>query len=157
LTGFQNKARQYALKLLSYRGRSERELEERLLKKGITEGETSSAIQYFKEIGLIDDMSLAEALKREALATKLLSRKGAERYMLNRGIPREIVNRVFSHDEDTDIDNAGKIVDKKLKALKTYPPTIARRRLYHFLLRRGYSSETITRALKDKNLKEEAI
>ena len=155
MRGFQNKARAYALKLLSYRGRSERELEERLLKKGITKSETSSTIRYFKEIGLVDDMSLAETLKRETLTTRLLSQNGAKRYMLNRGIPRGIVDLVFSSHEDTDFDNAMRIVEKKLKVLGKYPQAVARRRLYNFLLRRGYSSGTIMKVLRDNKLKEE--
>jgi len=151
----QNRARDYALKLLSYRGRSERELEERLLKKGITTTETSSAIRYLKEKGLVDDMSLAETLKRETLTTRLLSQSGSKRYMLSRGIPRGIVDLVFSCHEDTDLDNAVRIIEKKRRVLGKYPQAVARRRLYGFLQRRGYSSETIMKVLRDDQLKEE--
>lgn len=143
------KARQYALKLLSYRGRSEKELKERLIKKGITKSVASSTINYLKHIGLIDDKALAETLKREALTTKLLSQNGAKRFMLNRGIPREFVNMVFSFDEKEDIENARRLVDKKLRAYKNYSPEIAKRRLHGLLFRRGYSFETIKRVLKD--------
>ena len=155
MRGFQSKAQQYALKLLSYRGRSERELEERLLKKGVTKSEVSSTIQRFKEIGLIDDMSLAETLKLTALSTKLLSQKGSKRFMLGRGIPPDIVDMVFYRHEGTDFDNAMRFVAKKLRVLGNYPPEIARRRLYGLLSRRGYSSETIMKVLREKNLKEE--
>ena len=130
-------------------------MEERLRKKGITKSTASSTIKYLKEIGLIDDISLAETLKRQALATKLLSREGAKRYMLSRGIPREIVDRAFCHEEDMDIDNAVRLMDRKLRTLRNYPPDIIKRRLYYFLSRRGYSSDTISKALKDKNLKQE--
>jgi regulatory protein len=154
LRGFQSRTRDYALKLLSYRGRSERELAERLLRKGITESETSSLILYLKEIGLVDDMSLSEALKRETLTSRRLSQNGAKRFMLKRGIPSEIVDLVFSSHEDTDFDNAVHIVKKKLKVLGNYPQPVARRRLYNFLLRRGYSSETIRKVFRDTNLRE---
>lgn len=155
MRGFQSRAREYALKLLSYRGRSEKELEDRLLKKGITKSEASSTVRYFREIGLIDDLSLAENLKTETLTRKLLSRSGAKRYMLNRGLPREIVDRVFYDQVDTDFDNAARIVEKKLRVLGTCPPETARRRLYNLLARRGYSSETIIKVLRTKNIKEE--
>jgi regulatory protein len=155
LKGFQSKAQQYALKLLSYRGRSERELEERLLKKGVAKSEVSSTIRHFKEIGLIDDMSLAETLKRNALTTKLFSQRGSKRFMLCRGIPPDIVDMAFSSHEDTDFDNAMKFVAKKLGVMGNYPPEIARRKLYGLLSRRGYSSETIMKVLREKNLKKE--
>ena len=155
LRGFHDKARQYALKLLSYRGRSEKELQERLRKKGITQAEAFSTINYLKDIGLIDDMSLAENLKREALTTKLLSQNGARRYMLNRGIPHNIVDLLFSRDENKDIETARSLVDKKFKTLRSYTPETIKRRLYNFLMRRGYSFETIKTVLKDKTFKEE--
>ncbi len=155
MTGSRNSARQYALKLLSYRGRSEKELEKRLWEKGITKSEASSTIQYLKEIGLINDVSLAEALKREALTTKLLSQRGAKSYMLQRGIPREIVDQVFQDYEDTDIENAVRIADKRIRKSGNRATEVQRRRLYNLLLRRGYSSGTIMKVLRDKNLKEE--
>jgi regulatory protein len=160
LTGLQNKndtikihkARQYAFKLLGYRGRSEKELEERLIKKGVTKTVASFTIKYLKHLGLIDDMALAETLKREALTTKLLSQNGAKRFILNRGIPREIVDRILGKDENTDIDNARRLVDKKLRASKDYSSETVKRRLYSLLFRRGYSSETINKVLNEKNL-----
>ena len=155
MKGLPNRARQYALKLLSYRGRSEKELEERLLKKGITKTMVSSTINELRAIGFVDDMALAEALKREALTTKMLSQNGAKRYMQTRGIPRDIVDKVFYHDENKDFDNALRFAGKKLKSLNHYPSEIVKRRLYNLLLRRGYSAETIMKVLKDISNKEE--
>jgi regulatory protein len=155
LKGSQNKARQYALKLLSYRGRSEKEMEERLIKKGIPGTEASSEIEYLKHAGLIDDKSLAEILKREALTTKMLSRNGARRFILNRGIPVNIADMVFSENENTDIDNATRLADKKFRVLKNYPPETARRRLYALLSRKGYSSDTIMTIFKKINFTKE--
>ena len=155
MKGLPDRARQYALKLLSYRGRSEKELEERLLKKGIAKTIVSSTINKLKETGLIDDIAFAEVLKREALTTKMLSQNGAKRYMQTRGIPRDIVDVVFYHDENRDFDNALRFAGKKLKSLNHYPLEIVKRRLYNLLLRRGYSAETIMKVLKDISNKEE--
>ena len=151
----QNKAKQYALKLLSYRGRSEKELKERLMKKGISEALVSSTVDHLRKLGYLDDVSLAEALKREAVARKFLSRTGAKKYLLNRGIPRDIVQRVFLQEEETDSENAKKYIRKKIRMFENYPRETARRRLYNQLLRRGYSPETIYTALKDKTINRE--
>jgi regulatory protein len=155
LKGSRDKARQYALKLLSYRGRSEREMEGRLRKKGFTESEAFSAIKQLKDAGLIDDYSLAETLKRQAVETKMLGREGAKRYMLDRGISRELVDMVFSREENVEIDTAGRLVEKKLGPLRNYPADIVRRRLYNLLSRKGFSYETISKVLKNTNLKQE--
>jgi len=124
------------------------------LKKGVSESEASSVVGHLKEMGLLDDRSFAEALKREALKTKLLSLAGAKRYMLKRGIPREIVADAFSG-EDTDVANAQKIVDKKKIMLQNYSSEVAKRRLYNLLCRRGYSAETIAKVLRENNFRED--
>jgi len=155
LNDLQNKTKQYALKLLSYRGRSEKELKERLAGKGISEHLVSSTIDYLRKLGYLDDLSLAEALKREALTRKLLSQAGAKRYLLNRGIPRDIVHRVFRQEEETDRENAMKYIRKKNRMLENHPQETVRRRLYNQLLRRGYSPETISSVLKDKTINRE--
>jgi regulatory protein len=149
------KAKQYALKLLSYRGRSEKELGERLAKKGFKKTAISRALTRLKELGFIDDKSLAETLKREALSKKLLSQSGAKKLILARGISRNVVDAVFHDNEIEDIKNAKFLVDKKWRVYQNYPLEIIRRRLYNVLLRRGYSSETIICVLKEKLLKEE--
>ena len=155
MTVSDDKAKQYSLKLLSYRGRSEKELEERLRKKGVSARSISSTMRYLKDTGLLNDLSLAESLKREALTYRILSQAGARNFMLRRGIPRSIVDSVLSNDDNIDIDNAVKFVDKKLRVLGKYPAETAKRRLYNLLLRRGYSSGTILKVLKEKIMKEE--
>lgn len=155
MTGSDDKAKQYSLKLLSYRGRSEKEMEERLRKKGVSARGISSTMRSLKDTGLLNDLSLAESLKREALTYRMLSQAGARNFMLRRGIPRSIVDSVLSNDDNIDIDNAVKFVDKKLRVLGKYPAEIAKRRLYNLLLRRGYSSGTILKVLKEKIVKEE--
>jgi len=150
-----DKARQYALKLLCYRGRSEKELSERLIKKGFPETVIFSAIKYLRHIGLIDDMSLADSLRREALTIKLLGYHGARRFMLHRGIPQHIVDVALNSYEKKDIENAQKLVDKKYSKLEHYPPEKVKRRVYNLLLRKGYSYDTIKTVMRYKNFKED--
>ncbi|MEW6002092.1 MAG: RecX family transcriptional regulator [Nitrospirota bacterium] len=155
MRGFQNKARQYALKLLSYRGRSEKELEGRLRKKGFPEGVISSTLEHLRHIGLINDGALAESLRREALTSKLLGQNGVRRFMLSRGIPGDIVSSFLNPDEKEDIENARKLVNKKLRTMGNYSSEAIKRRLHNLLLRKGYSHETIRAVLRDKNFDEE--
>jgi regulatory protein len=150
-----DKTRQYALKLLSYRGRSVRELEERLRRKGFPDHVVSSTMRHLKHTGFLDDKALAEALKREAMSTKFLSQYGARKFMLARGISREIVDSMFSPDEKDDIKNASRLVDKKLRTIENLSAEKIKRRLYNLLLRKGYSFETIKSVLKKRNFRED--
>jgi regulatory protein len=155
LNGLQNKVRTYALKLLSYRGRSEQELRERLKKKGFSQTEAIATIHDLKQAGLVDDENLAETLKWEAFSAKLLSAEGAKRYALGRGIPRDVAEKAFPADEERDKENARRLIEKKLRVLKNYPFATVRRRMYNLLARKGYSSGLIVELLKEKNLYKE--
>jgi regulatory protein len=155
LKDLQNKARQYALKLLSYRGRSEKELKERMTGKGFSDTLISSTIDHLRKLGFVNDISLAESLKREATTNKFFSRNGARRYMLNRGIPRDIIHTVCGQDGEEDLQNAQRYIEKKFRVLKTFPPATVKRRLYAQLLGRGYSPETISTVLKNTLSNEE--
>ena len=144
-----DKARAYALRLLRYRGRSEKELTERLLIKGVPQHIVVSTIRYLKKIGLINDMLLAESLKRQALSIKLLSHYAAKQFLLKRGIGSDLVEQLFDCSESTDPLNAHTLLTKKVKALENFPPAIQKRRIYHALLRKGYSYRTIKTVLSE--------
>ena len=125
------------------------------MKKGITEPEVSETIRHLKETGLINDPALAEAIRREAITIKMLSKRGARRYMAHRGISQDIIDTVLDKEINSDIDNARSFVDKKMRVLHNYSPEIVKRRLYGLLSRRGYSPETIIKVLKEKIITKE--
>jgi regulatory protein len=155
LTDSQNDAKRYALKLLAYRGRSESELKERLARKGFSGETISSALDFLRRAGYLDDRLLAENLKRRALEEKRLGFQGAKEFMLKRGLPLHVVDSTLDYDEDRELRNAEKLVDKKLGFIRNYERKGEKRRLWYFLARRGFSSGTIRKALKALDHKEE--
>ena len=157
MTDLHDKAKKYALRLLGYRGRSEKELKERLIRKGISKTVASSTVKHLKSVGLINDRILAENLAREALSIKLLSLCGVRKYLINRGIPRDIVSAVLIADEREDINTARMLLDKKMKSHDNIFSANNRRRMYNFLSRRGFSPDTIQTALKEKSTDEEDL
>lgn len=148
-------AKKYSFKLLGYRGRSETELIERLKKKGFSEEIVSCTLKYLKQAGYLDDRALALNLKREALKNRLLGYNGAKRFMLKRGLSIEVIESSLDYDEDIELQNAKELLNKKFKSIGDYPSISEKRRLWNFLLRRGYSFSTISKALKNYNFKEE--
>ena len=56
-----DKAIQYGQRLLSIRPRSEKELENRLRKKGIDTSDIKDALYYFREKNLVNDLEFAKA------------------------------------------------------------------------------------------------
>jgi regulatory protein len=76
-------------------------------------------------------------------------------YLLKRGIPSEVVKQTLHIDISDELKNARRLADRKMKALKSYSLTTAKRRLYGLLARRGYSQEVIMHVLNDKQNKED--
>jgi regulatory protein len=154
LTDSSNEARRYSLRLLSYRARSEKELRERLEKKGFSDKSIATAVSALKDSGFIDDAALAGQLRRQAVEVKLLGFGPAKAYMLKRGLPGDIIESVLHRDEDEELENAYKLVEKKRKTMGNYLTAGERKKLWNFLARRGYSFETIRKALKDISIEE---
>ncbi len=115
----------------------------------------SSVINFLKHTNLINDHLLAEELKRKFIITKLLSQKSARKFMSLRGISGEIIENVLPYDEIEDIENARKLIQKKMDSFKDYPVEKIKKKLHDLLLRKGYSYEIINIVLKEINLKEE--
>ena len=140
-------ARRCAFILLNYRSRSEKELRERLKKKGFSENHISNTLRQLKEAGYVDDHALAQDLKRQAFDNKLLGFNNAKRLLLNRGVPDETVNEILTYDEETESQKIQKLIDKKLRTMGGCPDNKKKKKLWDFLVRKGYAYNTIKNAL----------
>ena len=107
--------------LLNYRSRSEKELREQLEKKGFSENHISSTIRHLKKAGYLDDHALALDLKRQAFDNKLLGHNSAKRFLLNRGLPDEIIDETLEYNEETEAAKIKKLIEKKLRTTGNYP------------------------------------
>ena len=148
MKGFHSNAMACALKLLSYRSRSKKEIIEKLNRKGFSGSEIDTTIHFLEKAGFINDETLAAELFRYSIERKSLGKKGIEAFLSRRGIDKELVNKTLSiHTSDIDEESAGRFAEKRLKSLKKYPEDIIKRRLWGMLQRRGFSIAVINRVL----------
>lgn len=153
MKGSETDAKSYALKLLSYRSRSRKEMLERLSRKGFNEEQTKNAMVFLEEAGLIKDETLAEELFRYALERKGLGRKGIESFLARRRIGKELISQTLSvHTKEMEMEAAQRIIDKKLRTLRKYPVDVIRHRLSGMLQRRGVRAEVINKAIRSLDL-----
>ena len=144
---------QYALRLLSYRGRSVAELREKLGLKGFTGQEIDEALQKLERLGYINDPALAGALSIQARETRGLGRRGAQGYLLKRGISASLAEDALAgYDE---FEGAMRTARKRLRTLEKADPEARRRRLYGALARRGFSFQTIKKVFDFLKIEEE--
>ncbi|MBI4684824.1 MAG: regulatory protein RecX [Nitrospirae bacterium] len=148
-------ALQYAYKLLSYRDRSEKELAERLRKKGFQDEAVANTIRCLKSKGFINEESLARSLKRIAEEVKLLGDKGVRTLLQQRGISREIIEDIIADNPSDEVVRVKKFVDRKLKTMENYSGEKIKKRIWGALMRKGYSFETIREVFKQLKVKEE--
>lgn len=145
----------YAYRLLSYRDRSEKELRERLQRKGFSEDAVLHTVSRLAEKGFINDTTLAASLKRTAEDVKLLGRQGVRLFLRHRGLAEEIIKDICTDTDHEEITRAKKLVDKKLRTMGNYSAEEVKKKLWRFLLRKGYSFDTIMQILKQFKIKEE--
>jgi len=148
--GFKDSAEhalKYSFTLLAYRDRSEKELYERLLHKGFSEKVVIDTVSCLIGKGLIDDLRFAEALKRDAIERKFLGQRGIRNYLVGKGISGEMAD-AFSGDDDVELYTAIKFVDKKMRRIQITDEDRLKRKLMGMLARRGFSFDTIDKALK---------
>jgi len=143
----------HAYKLLSYRGRSEKELRQRLILKGFDEHAVDSVITALTANGFLDDRKLAFALKRYAAESKHLGIWGTKNFLRDRGIPKEIIEEAM-HDVD-ETEGAWKIAQKMMRSVSSLTAGKSARKIYGALYRRGYSPETIRKTLYKFTLRED--
>jgi regulatory protein len=140
-----------ALFLLKFRGRSEKELGERLAKKGFEAGISSATIARLKELNLVNDESLAKGLTeggRRAGRGEIRLRQD----LWKRGIPRDIIQRVLSEQplegENVPPDESARARDALAKRLKRFKTEgLDRRTIYGrlggYLARQGFSPDVV--------------
>ena len=135
-----------AIRLLSRRDYSTRELRKRLIDRGYDAPSVDEALTNLQESGLLDDRRVAAVHARMAVTVKGRGRWRVARELESRGITRELADQALSG-LDSDAETAAL---KKILTRKRFParPTDAeRRRMVQHLLRRGFAAEAIYKAL----------
>ena len=146
----------YASRLLSYRSRSEKEMRERLSTKGFGEEEINRAITRLKSGGLLDDGKLARSLMRYAGEERGLGLSATRHFLIEKGVPREIVDETTREIDEVEI--ARRLLNKKLRAWSKFSrpsQALLKKRLYGFFSRKGYTPETIGKAMEEYTAEED--
>jgi regulatory protein len=164
-----------ALKFLSYRPRSEREVELRLRRKGYTPHQIESVMHKLRHRGYVDDRQFARWWVSNRMAFSPRGPRLLRSELRHKGVPAAIVDQVLAeqaelqhdlqqqathmaagHDmqaieepvQGTDLANALALARKRWRLYSDLDPQSARRRLSGFLARRGYDYETIDAVLR---------
>ena len=139
-------ARDHALRLLSYRPRSEREVRERLRRHPFPPEVVAQVAAQLRERGLVDDRTFSRFWRESRERFSPRSRRVIEGELRQKGVDPALAKEAASTlDEEALCLQAAR---KKLPTLEALPPESRRKKLISFLRRRGFSWEVISRAVK---------
>ncbi len=137
-----------ALTLLERCDRTQRQVEEGLLRRGIAPPAAQTAVQRLQEAGLLDDEAYARRMVQLESA-KARGRYAVRRKLLQRGIAPQQAQQALS--ALTQEQQQGACLEAARKLCRRYredPPQAARRKLGQALARRGFGWEDIGPALE---------
>ncbi|GAB5046690.1 regulatory protein RecX [Thermodesulfovibrio sp. TK110] len=143
-----NEALKYALRLITKKDRTEAEIRHRLYRKGFSQMDIEDAVVYLKQNGFIDDRRFIQ--KAEKIAQdRFLGNMGLKNYFIRRGIDKELVDSIPEIEE---ILLAQKLIKRKIHLIKHESSDKKRAKIAGYLLRRGFSWETVNKCLNEKFL-----
>lgn len=135
-----------ALRLLSHRPRSERELRERLARKGVPRSAVEETVERLRALGYLDDVGFARFWTETAQALRPRSRWRLASELRRKGIEREIAEEATAGISDEEA--AYEAARRRLRALRGLGYQRFRERLGGFLTRRGFHYEVARRTIE---------
>jgi regulatory protein len=144
-------ARDYALRLLSARDRSRKELESRMGMKRFEPGEIETILDELEAVGLVDDDQFARAF----VGAKIHRIWGRRRILFElekKGIDGPTAMNALR--EAYDEDQVRTLALARLERLKNHyaglAPRESRRKIFSYFSRRGHDAEFISGLLTDR-------
>jgi len=143
-----------ALKFLSFRPRSEFEINEYLLRKGVGEETRKIVLEKLGQFKLLDDEAFAKWWLDQGSGFRPKGSCLVKFELQRKGIKKEIVESLMAENRSTTADAllAEKVALKKLERLKNLPTLEIKKKLFSSLAQKGFSfaviEETVAKLLK---------
>lgn len=132
------------LRYILYKKRSENEVRIKF-EKSIEENLLEDIIEYLKEAKYIDDKEYIKKTINNFIALKNLSKREMQYKLLAKGLKREDIEDYFYENKEVleqyEIKSAENIIYKKSTSME-------QEEIKQYLLKKGYKSENINKALK---------
>ena len=147
-------AKGVALRYLTVRPRTEREIRDKLREKEFGDEEIARTITSLKSAGLLDDASFARMYIRDALAGRPAGKMLLKRKLLLLGVEKSVVEDAIEETfsgvdvQATALALARQFIKKTQNLKKDESPMKRRGRISSFLARKGYGWDTIEAVLK---------
>ncbi len=149
-TDLLQKARAYAFLLLKFRVRSEKELRQRLKKKKFEPATIESTVSFLKDKKFIDDNYFAKAWIESRIKRPLGIRRIRQELAI-KGIDQATIDSQLGEIKKyyCEEEVVTKIAKDRFSRIKDTDPQIAKRRVFSYLIRRGFSPEIVMEVINE--------
>lgn len=139
--------RDYALYLIEFKDRTEKELRDKLKEKGYEENSIEDEIEFLKNYGYIDDKRYAEHFISDAINLKKWGRIRIRTELQRKGVDREITDNAIE-DAFAELSD-DRVLSQMQSRFKNsdFSNIKERTRIFNFFMRRGFSPDEIKGAM----------
>jgi len=145
------KAKKYVYRLLAHRGRTRKEVRERLRQKGFPGRVIEQVIKRFVELNYLDDRAFAFNWADMKLSAKPCGRRLIESELRKKGVDdrvlKEVVEKVYAGKDEASM--ARSVAKARFKKAVSGDRRKERDRVYRLLLRRGFAPEVVNEVVEE--------
>lgn len=147
-----NDALKFAMKLIGLRRRSEAEIRQRLEGKGCDAALTEETVVELYRYKYLDDEAFAESYINDRMNFRPAGRFVLKSELKKKGINESIIEDKLAEltDGKKELEMAEKLIEKKLRMSGPKDEKKLQGRIIYYLQSRGFSSEIISQAMKNK-------
>lgn len=145
------RAKNHALRYLSYRDRSKLEVTQYLEKKEYSHPVIQQALDALIKLNYVNDPRFALEWGRYKINKQKLGKSRLYVELLNKGIDKKILESTLEilYEDNPEAELATQCARKKLNSLKGVEEKKKKRRLIQYLKQRGFSADIIYQSLKN--------
>lgn len=153
-TAWGAEAMRIALRYLSVRPRSRRELTTRLRRKGLAAAAVQLTLERCDALGYLDDRAFAAAFARDRVRLRPCGLRRMKDDLRSRGVAEADavagIAEAMAEEDVSEHELLERVAERRMGALKQLEPEVARRRLFAFLSRRGFPPADVRRWIEAK-------
>ncbi|MCR3954993.1 MAG: RecX family transcriptional regulator [Gudongella sp.] len=140
-------AKSKAYQYLSFRQRTQKELEDYLVRKEFSRNTVDIVIEQLREAGYVNDLDFARAYIRDKTSHKSFGPYRIRNELAQKGISKESMEQALDEEYHEEIQDLVDLVRSKYSSILADRTEKGFRRIGGFLQRKGHSYETIRKVL----------
>ena len=162
LTGILNDNNDYygymlAIKYITKKIRSEKEIREYLLKKEIDKDNINRIVELLRKNKYIDDISFVKAYTLDKFNINNYGPNKIKKKLRELNIDNNIIDDYVCIDNELINEKLNKLIDKKIKSIRNYSNNVLKNKVVNYFMEQGFEKSDILIILDNKDLSKDDL